>query len=115
MPETAQITIALKYTKALHDVGLITDGRFSGLSSGPCIGHVGPEALAGGPIGKLRDGDRIRIHLDRAALAGRIDLVGEITTPPQNLSDTLGTKLLAERPPRADLHPDPNLPAATKL
>src|SRR2546430_5381751 len=96
MPETAQITIALKYTKALHDVGLITDGRFSGLSSGPCIGHVGPEALAGGPIGKLRDGDRIRIRLDRSALAGRIDLVGDINTPSALCSDALGAKLLAE-------------------
>jgi putative YjhG/YagF family dehydratase len=115
MPETAQITIALKYTRALHDVGLITDGRFSGLSSGPCIGHVGPEALAGGPLGKLRDGDWIRIRLDRSALDGRIDLVGDITTPPQLCSDVIGAKLLAERSFRPDLHADPNLPTATKL
>src|SRR5437762_6324005 len=108
MPETAQITIALKYTKALHDVGLITDGRFSGLSSGPCIGHVGPEALAGGPIGKLRDGDWIRIRLDRSALEGRIDLVGDDRTQRPLCSDAHGAKLLAERQPRPDLSPDPN-------
>jgi putative YjhG/YagF family dehydratase len=115
MPETAQITIALKYTKALHDVALITDGRFSGLSSGPCIGHVGPEALAGGPIGKLHDGDRICVRLDRARLQGSVDLVGEAATDPQQMSSSLGDELLSHRSPRADLKPDPALPAATRL
>jgi dihydroxyacid dehydratase/phosphogluconate dehydratase len=101
MPETAQITIALKWTRALHHVALITDGRFSGLSSGPCIGHIGPEALAGGPIGKLCDGDRIRIHLNRTTLEGSVDLVNG--------------QALESRQSREDLKPDPNLPDATRL
>lgn len=115
MPETAQITIALKATKALHDVALITDGRFSGFSSGPCIGHVGPEALCGGPIGKIQDGDKIRIRLDREHLHGSIDLIGDLTTPLDQCSADLGSRLLASRRPRGDLHCDPNLPAATRL
>ncbi|HTL30899.1 MAG TPA: YjhG/YagF family D-xylonate dehydratase, partial [Tepidisphaeraceae bacterium] len=115
MPETAQITIALKATKALHDVALITDGRFSGFSSGPCIGHIGPEALCGGPIGKLIDGDKIRLHLDRANLHGSVDLVGDVNTPPDRCSPELGARLLDQRAPRPDLKCDPHLPAATKL
>jgi dihydroxyacid dehydratase/phosphogluconate dehydratase len=100
MPETAQITIALKNTRALKNIPLITDGRFSGVTSGPCIGHVGPEALAGGPIGKLRDGDRIRIHLDRKKLQGSVDA---LDVDPET------------RQMRNDLKPDPHLPAATRL
>lgn len=100
MPETAQITISLKYTKALKNTPLITDGRFSGMSSGPCIGHIGPEAMAGGPIGKVRDGDLIRIRLDRRKLKGTVDLVDSS---------------LLNRPLRDDLKPDPHLPAATRL
>ena len=46
-------------------MAVVTDARFSGVSTGACIGHVGPEALAGGPIGKLRDGDVIEIVIDR--------------------------------------------------
>jgi dihydroxy-acid dehydratase len=49
-------------------VSLITDGRFSGASHGACIGHVSPEAAAGGPIGLLRPGDRIRIDIDQRRL-----------------------------------------------
>jgi putative YjhG/YagF family dehydratase len=115
MPETAQITIALKNTKALRNVALITDGRFSGFSSGPCVGHIGPEALCGGPIGKLRDGDWIRILLDRGKLEGSIDLVGEAKTPLHQHAVYVGDKLLKKRKPRTDLAADPNLPAATKL
>jgi putative YjhG/YagF family dehydratase len=101
MPETAQITIALKLTKALKNTPLLTDGRFSGFSSGPCIGHIGPEALAGGPIGKLRDGDMIRIRLDRRKLEGSIDVIDD--------------SILATRKLRDDLRSDPNLPPATRL
>jgi dihydroxyacid dehydratase/phosphogluconate dehydratase len=101
MPETAQITIALKMTKALRNTPLLTDGRFSGFSSGPCIGHIGPEALAGGPLGKLQDGDMIRIRLDRKKLEGSIDLVD--------------SSFLSRRAARGDLRPDPNLPDATRL
>ena len=49
-------------------VSLITDGRFSGASHGACIGHVSPEAAAGGPIGLLKTGDRIRIDIEKRLL-----------------------------------------------
>ena len=77
MEETYQITAALRYLEFGKQVAVITDARFSGVSTGACIGHVGPEALAGGPIGKLVDGDTLRITVDTNQLAGRIDLVGE--------------------------------------
>ena len=77
MEETYQITSALKFLKWGREVAVVTDARFSGVSTGACIGHVGPEALAGGPIGKLRDGDLIQIVIDRNQLIGRVDLVGE--------------------------------------
>jgi putative YjhG/YagF family dehydratase len=60
MPETYQVTSALKYVKDGQRIALVTDGRFSGVSTGACVGHVSPEAWAGGPIGRLRDGDLIR-------------------------------------------------------
>src|SRR5438132_2966414 len=77
MEETYQITSALKHVPWGKHVAVLTDARFSGVSTGACIGHVGPEALAGGPVGKLRDGDRIRIVIDRVKLEGSVDLVGE--------------------------------------
>ena len=76
MEETYQITSALKFISLRQDVAVLTDARFSGVSTGACIGHVGPEALAGGPIGKLRDGDVIEIVIDRNTLEGRVNLVG---------------------------------------
>ena len=76
MEETYQLTSALKYLDYGGSVALLTDARFSGVSTGACIGHVGPEALAGGPIGKLRDGDLIAIEIDRVNLHGTVDLVG---------------------------------------
>jgi dihydroxyacid dehydratase/phosphogluconate dehydratase len=57
-------------------VSLITDARFSGVSTGACLGHVAPEALAGGPIGKLRSGDVIEIIVDRLSLAGSVNFIG---------------------------------------
>ncbi len=76
MQETAQITTALRYLPWGKQVALVTDGRFSGFSSGACVGHVGPEALAGGPIGRVRDGDLIEIIIDRVALTASLSLVG---------------------------------------
>ena len=76
MQETAQITIALKYLPWGKQVALLTDGRFSGFSTGACVGHIGPEALHGGPIGRIRDDDLIEIIVDREGLSGSIDLVG---------------------------------------
>ncbi len=77
MEETYQITSALKFLKWGREVAVVTDARFSGVSTGACIGHVGPEALAGGPIGKLRDGDLVQIVVDRNQLVGSVDIVGE--------------------------------------
>jgi xylonate dehydratase len=79
MQETAQITTALRYLPWGKRVALITDGRFSGFSSGACIGHVGPEALDDGAIGRVRDGDLIEIVIDRHTLTGTVDIVGTAT------------------------------------
>jgi dihydroxy-acid dehydratase len=62
MPETLAVTMAIR-SSGLKRVALITDGRFSGATSGPCIGHVSPEAYVGGPIAALRDGDEIEIDI----------------------------------------------------
>jgi putative YjhG/YagF family dehydratase len=112
MEEIYQITSALKHLSFGKQIAVLTDARFSGVSTGACIGHVGPEALAGGPIGKVRDDDRIQIVIDRNRLEGSVDLIGEgeKTHGPEE-----GTRILAGRTPRADLAPDPNLPDDTRL
>ena len=112
MEEVAQVTIALKYTDVGKHVALITDARFSGFSSGPCIGHIGPEALAGGPIGKLRDGDLIEIEIDCRNLHGRINLVG---CNGDDFGADEGARVLAERAFREDLRPEAELPDDTRL
>jgi putative YjhG/YagF family dehydratase len=112
MEETYQITSALKYLKWGREVALVTDARFSGVSTGACIGHAGPEALAGGPIGKVRDGDQIRIVIDRNKLIGSVDLVGD---GERQFSPEEGAQVLASRSLRDDLRPDPQLPADTRL
>jgi dihydroxyacid dehydratase/phosphogluconate dehydratase len=111
MEETYQVTSALKHLDVGKTVALATDARFSGVSTGPCIGHVGPEALAGGPIGRVRDGDCIRIEIDRGALHGTIDLVRRNAVG----SDEPDDEELARRTQRPDLAPDPALPEATRL
>ena len=113
MEETYQLTSALKYLPWGKHVPVLTDARFSGVSTGACIGHVGPEALAGGPIGRLRDGDRVRIEIDRNTLQGRIDFVG--TDPAQPLWPEQGAALLASRPVHPAIAPHPKLPADTRL
>lgn len=112
MEEIYQITSALKHLSFGKHVAVLTDARFSGVSTGACIGHVGPEALAGGPLGKVRDGDRIEIVIDRNRLEGRVDLIGEGETV---FGAEEGTRVLARRPMRPDLHADPNLPDDTRL
>ena len=112
MEETYQVTSALKYLAFGKQVALITDARFSGVSTGACIGHVGPEALAGGPIGKVRDGDWIRMVVDRLGMTGRVDFVGEGDT---RFSPEEGAAILAGRSSRADLAEHPALPADTRL
>jgi putative YjhG/YagF family dehydratase len=111
MEEVYQLTSALKYLEGGTRVALLTDARFSGVSTGACIGHIGPEALAGGPIGKLRDGDRLRVVIDRNRLEGRIDLVEPNAAGEDMPADTE----LARRAPRGDLAADANLPPATRL
>ena len=112
MEETYQLTSALKHLPIGKHVALVTDARFSGVSTGACIGHVGPEALAGGPLGKLRDGDIVRIEVDRVRLIGSVDFVGDAT---RKLSPSEGEKVLSDRDPHPALAPNPLLPADTRL
>jgi putative YjhG/YagF family dehydratase len=112
MEETYQLTSALKHLPFGRHVALVTDARFSGVSTGACIGHVGPEALAGGPIGKLRDGDVLRVVIDCNKLEGSLDFVGEGA---RRFSPEAGEKILAQRPSRADLVPAEGLPEDTRL
>jgi xylonate dehydratase len=112
MEETYQLTSALKHLPFGKHVALVTDARFSGVSTGACIGHVGPEALAGGPIGKLRDGDRIRIVVDRNRLEGTLDFVGEAE---REFSREEGASILERRPAHPRLAPNPALPDDTRL
>ncbi len=108
MEETFEITAALRYLDFGKRVAVITDARFSGVSTGACVGHVTPEALSGGPIGKLREGDTIEVRVDRAQLEGSVNLL-------VNGSAEEGARELAARPLRGDLAPDPELPPETRL
>jgi dihydroxyacid dehydratase/phosphogluconate dehydratase len=99
MEETYQVTSALKALPFGKHVALLTDARFSGVSTGACIGHIGPEALARGPIGGVRDGDVIRIVIDRREMTGSVDVLADLT----------------RRVPHPDLAPNPQLPADTRL
>jgi putative YjhG/YagF family dehydratase len=112
MEEIYQITSALKHLSWGNQVAVLTDARFSGVSTGACIGHIGPEALAGGPIGRLREGDLVQIVVDRLRLQGSVDLVG---AEGKTFGPEEGARVLAARPPRPDLAPDPGLPDDTRL
>jgi dihydroxyacid dehydratase/phosphogluconate dehydratase len=112
MEEIYQITAALKHLSFGKHIAVLTDARFSGVSTGACVGHVGPEALAGGPIGKVIEGDRVRIVIDRNRLEGTIDLVGH---GEREFGPEEGARVLAGRSPRPDLAPDPDLPPETRL
>jgi dihydroxyacid dehydratase/phosphogluconate dehydratase len=103
MPETYQVTSALKFLPNGKRVTLLTDGRFSGVSTGACIGHISPEARAGGPIGRVRDGDRISVRIDTLALEGSVDLA-------EASAAVFGTRPLAEALTQA-----PAIPADTLL
>lgn len=103
MPETYQITAALKHVKDAARIALITDGRFSGVSTGACIGHVSPEAWAGGPIGRVRDGDTIRLRIDTRTLEGSVDIIAPAAAE------------FYARKRHPDLKPDPRVPADTRL
>jgi putative YjhG/YagF family dehydratase len=112
MEETYQVTSALKYIPWGKHVPVLTDARFSGVSTGACIGHIGPEALAGGPIGKLRDGDLIEIIIDRNNLESRVNLVG---TGKGELTPEEAQDLLASRETHPGLAPHAQLPEDTRL
>ena len=109
MEETYQVTSALKHLDFGKHIAVLTDARFSGVSTGACIGHISPEALAGGPIGKVLDGDWIEIEIDRNNMQGSVNLI----TPEAGCSG--GDRLLASRPMRPDLAADPSLPDDTRL
>jgi xylonate dehydratase len=104
MEETYQITSALKFVPYGKTIPVLTDARFSGVSTGACIGHIGPEALAGGAIGKIRDGDIIEISIDRRELIGSLNLV-----------ETVDGTDFDSRPLHPDLAPHPKLPDDTRL
>ncbi len=109
MPETYQITSALKYLRKAKGIVLLTDGRFSGVSTGPCIGHISPEAWAGGPIGKIRDGDRLRIRINTRKLAGEVDFVLA------GASDADANAELSSRESSPCLQSHPDVPDDTEL
>jgi putative YjhG/YagF family dehydratase len=112
MEETYQVTGALKHLPYGKQVTLLTDARFSGLSTGACLGHISPEGLAGGPIGRLRGGDIIRIVIDRNRNVGSVDFVGE---GERRFTPEEGARILESRPIRSDLAPNPALPEDTRL
>lgn len=112
MQEIYQITSAVKSLPHCKYVAVLTDARFSGVSTGACIGHISPEALAGGPIGRVLDGDIIEIVVDRDALHGTVNMVGE---PHERFSPEEGSCRLSARGPRGDLAPHPAMPDDTRL
>lgn len=112
MEETYQITSALKHLPFGKEVALITDARFSGVSTGACVGHIGPEGLAGGPIGKVQEGDCIRLSILPQTCSGTVELMG---TNDKRLNPEEAATLLKERPINSSLAPDPNLPDDTRL
>jgi putative YjhG/YagF family dehydratase len=112
MEETYQLTGALRYLPFGKHVAVVTDARFSGVSTGACIGHVSPEALAGGPIGRLRDGDLIEIVIDTRTLEGSLNFVGEAGVRTEAAD---AARILARRGPRPDLAADPALPDDTRI
>jgi putative YjhG/YagF family dehydratase len=112
MEEIYQVTSALKHLEFGKHVAVLTDARFSGVSTGACIGHVSPEALAGGPIGKVCENDLIEIEIDCEGLVGNINLIG---AGGKGFGREEGSRILAQRAPRTDMAPDPKLPSDTRL
>jgi len=112
MEETYQVTSVLRYLPAGRDIALVTDARFSGVSTGACIGHVSPEALEGGPIGKVVDGDLVRIVVDSKLLEASVDLVGH---DDEEWTSQEAESVLASRSINEAVSPDPGLPADTAV
>ncbi len=112
MEETYQLTSALKHLPWGKQVAVVTDARFSGVSTGACIGHVGPEALADGPIGKIVDGDLIEIIVNPNDLSASVNFVGPATG---RLTPDKAHEMLEKRPSNLNLHADDRLPDDTRL
>ena len=112
MEETYQLTSALKHLDYGKHVAVVTDARFSGVSTGACIGHVGPEALAGGPVGKLRDDDLIQIEINRTTLESTVNFIGYHG---EEVSAEMGAEILASRSPHPDLREDERMPSDSRL
>ena len=112
MEETYQLTSALKFLDYGKHVAVVTDARFSGVSTGACIGHVGPEALAGGPVGRVRDDDLIRIEINRATLEASVNFVG---CDGKEFSPEIGAAILATRAPHPNLREDERMPSDSRL
>jgi len=112
MEEIYQITASLRHLSFGKHVAVLTDARFSGVSTGACIGHFSPEALAGGPLGKVRAGDLVRIEVDRLNLRGSLGLVG---AEGREFGSAEGSRVLAGRGSHPQLSPDPEIPDDTRL
>jgi xylonate dehydratase len=112
MQEIYQVTAALKALPFGKHVAVLTDARFSGVSTGACIGHISPEALADGPIGRIQEGDQIDIVIDRIQLTGSVNLVGDRAGM---FDASEGSARLSQRSPRPDLRPHDSLPDDTRL
>jgi putative YjhG/YagF family dehydratase len=112
MEEVAQVALALKHLSWGKQVALLTDARFSGVSTGACVGHISPEALANGPIGRIEDEDLIEIIIDTKLLSGSINFVG---TEKKKLSPDQASEVLNSRSSNPQLDCDPRLHADTKL
>ena len=89
MPEMLSITMMLEIF-GLKRTALVTDGRFSGATAGPCVGHVSPEAYAGGPIAGLRDGDEIHIDIPNRTIA--------VALTADEIADRVATTSRVEKP-----------------
>ncbi len=112
MQEIYQVTSALKALPHCKHVAVLTDARFSGVSTGACVGHISPEALADGPIGKVLEDDLIEIVIDREKLIGTVNLIGDTS---REFGAEEGSRVLKQRQQRADLRPHPALPDDTRL
>jgi dihydroxy-acid dehydratase len=98
MPEILATTEALVTHPALQNTAIITDGRFSGATRGPCIGHVSPEAFVGGPIALVEDGDMICIDIPNRNLSvvGR----GEKRMNPEEVQVLFSGRMKRWQPPK---------------
>jgi dihydroxy-acid dehydratase len=97
MPEMFYLTAAIASDPVLNEgIALLTDGRFSGATRGPCIGHISPEAAADGAIAALEDGDRVRLDLNE----GSIDIVAlnDGTRQAEKISAEIERRLRAREP-----------------